>query len=50
MSPYFAEREALSNAVYRAYRLPYDWIPQLDRPIERRVVPPDLSEFRIAPQ
>ncbi len=50
VSPYFVEREALSNAVYRAYRLPYDWIPQLDTPIERRVVPPDLSEFRIAPQ
>lgn len=50
VSPYFAEREAPSNAVYRAYRLPYDWVPQLERPRERAVVPPDRSEFRIAPR
>ena len=50
VSPYFAEREALSNAVFRAYRLPYDWVPQLDEPEERAVVPPSLSDFRIAPQ
>ena len=49
-TPYFVEREAPSNAVYRAYRLPYDWIPQLDTPVERAVVPPALGEFRIAPQ
>jgi outer membrane protein assembly factor BamB len=35
------------NAVYRGYRLPYDWIPQLDRPEERAVVPPDPGEFRV---
>jgi len=36
-----------SNAVYRAYRIPYSWIPQLDRPHEEAVVPPALSEFRL---
>ena len=36
-----------TNAVYRAYRLPYDWIPQLTVPQERRVTPPALSEFRV---
>lgn len=50
VSPYFVEREAASNAVYRAYRLPYDWVPQLDVPEERAVVPPPLGEFRVAPQ
>jgi hypothetical protein len=35
------------NAVYRGYRLPYDWIPQLDAPAERAVVPPDLGDFRV---
>lgn len=50
MSPFFVQREAASNAVYRAYRLPYAWIPQLERPAERAVVPPNLSDFRIAPQ
>ena len=38
------------NNMYRAYRVPYDWIPQLPRPEERAVVPPELSEFRIEPQ
>jgi hypothetical protein len=47
VSPYFVMREAPSNAVYRAYRLPYDWIPQLERPNERAVVPPNLSEYRV---
>lgn len=36
-----------SNAVYRAYRLPYDWIPQLERPAEVAVTPPERGEFRV---
>jgi hypothetical protein len=35
--------------VFRAYRYPYDWVPQLDPPVERAVVPPDNAQFRIAP-
>jgi Arylsulfotransferase (ASST) len=49
VSPYFAEREAPSNAVYRAYRLPYAWVPQLARPEERAVTPPRLGDFRLPP-
>lgn len=49
VSPYFAEREAPSNAVYRAYRLPYAWVPQLGRPEERAVTPPRLGDFRLPP-
>jgi hypothetical protein len=36
-----------TNSVYRAYRLPYDWIPQLTRPSERAVTPPPAGEFRV---
>jgi hypothetical protein len=46
MYPVFAGANA-ANAVYRAYRVPYGWIPQLTRPAERRVTPPPLGEFRV---
>ncbi len=47
MSPFFGSGPLSSNAVYRAYRLPYDWIPQLERPEERAVVPPKLEGFEL---
>lgn len=37
-----------SNMVYRAYRVPYDWIPGIEKPTEIQVTPPDVSAFRIA--
>jgi hypothetical protein len=46
MSPFFTGPRR-SNAVYRAYRLPYDWIPQLERPRERAVTPPALGDYRV---
>ncbi len=46
VNPLFAGPRA-SNAVYRAYRLPYDWIPQLERPQQKPVVPPALESFRV---
>ena len=36
-----------SNAVYRSYRVPYGWIPQLPTPKEQRVTPPPPGEFRV---
>ena len=33
--------------VFRGYRYPYDWVPQLDQPEERAVIPPPHGEFRI---
>ena len=36
-----------SNNVYRAYRLPYGWIPQIDKPKEQPVMPPALGDFRV---
>ena len=46
MFPLFSGANA-SNAVYRAYRLPYAWIPQLMAPKEQRVTPPALGEFKV---
>lgn len=48
MYPLFSGPQS-SNNVYRGYRLPYDWIPQLKHPNEQPVVPPALGDFRVAP-
>lgn len=50
MSPFFGTREPISRRIFRAYRVPYDWIPQLDPPTETAVIPPDLSTFRVPSQ
>lgn len=34
-----------SNSVYRAYRIPYGWLPQIAAPTERAVTPPPAGEF-----
>lgn len=44
--PFFSGARS-SNSVYRAYRLPYEWIPQLPRPAEKAVTPPPAAEFRV---
>ena len=46
MFPMFAGANQ-SNAVSRAYRIPYGWIPQLPQPSQRRVTPPALGDFRV---
>lgn len=52
VSPFFGPEDgsASTNRVYRAQRVPYDWVPQLPRPVERAVIPPDLTTFRIQPR
>ncbi|MEH7547847.1 MULTISPECIES: aryl-sulfate sulfotransferase [Bacillaceae] len=45
ISPYKNGRN--SNMVYRAYRLPYEWVPQLERPEEKEIVPLDVASFRV---
>ena len=50
VSPYFGTENSRTNRIFRAHRVPYDWVPQLEPPVERRVVPPDIREFRIEPQ
>lgn len=46
LSPHFG-RFARFNMVYRAYRLPYEWVPQRDAPKETPVEPVDVSTFRM---
>jgi hypothetical protein len=36
-----------TNAVYRAYRVPYGWIPQLPAPLEIAVTPPAPGTFNV---
>lgn len=33
--------------VYRAYRIPYEWIPQLTKPDEIEVIPPANDQFQV---
>ena len=43
-----AEREGIFfSDIFRAYRVPYEWVPQLDAPVERAVTPPRHGEFRL---
>ena len=46
ISPYYGKGRN-HNMVYRAYRLPYDWIPQLPKPEERPIPRLDNSKFRV---
>lgn len=46
VSPYFDKRFSM-NLVYRAYRVPYQWVPQLSKPIEKPVPRIDNSKFRV---
>jgi hypothetical protein len=48
VSPYFSEEiKALENGVYRAYRVPYEWVPQVKKPAEKAVMPLPNSEMRV---
>ncbi|HHU30650.1 MAG: aryl-sulfate sulfotransferase [Bacillota bacterium] len=44
MNPHFGPNGPIT---YRAYRLPYEWIPQLPKPEEVPVQPPDNKVFRV---
>ena len=46
ISPHYGQF-ARFNMVYRAYRLPYEWVPQLDAPRETPVEPVDVATFRM---
>lgn len=51
VSPFFGdENNVRTNRIYRAQRVPYEWVPQLAKPVERAVVPPELGQFQIEPQ
>jgi len=46
ISPYWGKHFKM-NMVYRAYRVPYAWVPQLDRPRETAIAPVDVTTFRV---
>lgn len=46
ISPYYG-MDGKSNYVYRAYRVPYEWVPQLDRPKETAIKRIENSKFRV---
>jgi hypothetical protein len=47
VSPFFL-KEGNSNLIYRAYRVPYDWVPQLEKPEEVPIEKRDVSEFSLS--
>jgi hypothetical protein len=49
INPYFStfHGKFINNMVYRAYRVPYEWIPQLDRPSETSIEKLDITTFRV---
>ena len=49
ISPYY-NKKGKYNLVYRAYRVPYDYVPQLKKPVEKAVIPPENTRFRIKAQ
>ncbi len=43
VSPFFYTRDPRfkpTQQIYRAYRVPYEWVPQLQKPVEKAVIPP----------
>lgn len=35
------------NMIYRAYRVPYEWIPQVSKPVETSIEPVNVETFRV---
>jgi hypothetical protein len=46
ISPYWGELFNV-NMVYRAYRVPYAWVPKIDPPKESPIAPIDIKTFRV---
>ena len=46
ISPYWGKKMKI-NMVYRAYRVPYEWIPQLKKPEEKSIPRIDCNKFRM---
>ena len=47
ISPYWGSGHLSLNLVYRAYRYPYNWVPQLPKPVETPIIPLDKTTFRV---
>jgi hypothetical protein len=46
ISPYWGDIVPI-NQVYRSYRVPYEWIPQVEKPSEVAIEPVDVKDFRM---
>ena len=46
ISPYWGKQMNI-NMIYRAYRVPYEWVPQLEKPDEIAIDPIDVTTFRV---
>lgn len=49
INPYFNHLggKFTNNMIYRAYRIPYEWIPQLEKPEEVSIQPLNVETFRV---
>lgn len=49
INPYYSTigNSFQTNMVYRAYRVPYDWIPQLSKPEEKSIFRQNVSSLRV---
>jgi hypothetical protein len=46
ISPFYSKKMQ-ANHVYRAYRIPYEWVPQIARPRESPIIPPSNCDFKL---
>ena len=46
ITPYWGQHFA-QNMIYRAYRAPYEWVPQLDPPKETPIPALDVKTYRV---
>ena len=46
ISPYVGQSFPV-NMIYRAYRYPYDYVPQVEKPTETAIYPVDVTDFRM---
>jgi len=46
ISPYWGKMMKI-NMIYRAYRLPYAWVPQVEKPQEQAIERIDVTRFRV---
>ncbi|MCB2358568.1 aryl-sulfate sulfotransferase [Clostridium estertheticum] len=47
ISPYVGNKGLKLSMIYRAYRAPYDWVPQLEKPSEVAIERIDNKSFRV---
>lgn len=47
INPYEGTKSFNLNMVYRAYRMPYDWVPQLEKPIEKVIETIDKKYYKV---